>query len=415
MRIKFFWPAAILLLIFGSCNKTDQATYTPASVKEMKIGVLLPLTGSGFSSGESLEASLELAGQDIRDYFATTGIKRTLILEIADTRTDTAEALKQLRTFYGSGIRTVIGPYSSAELSHIRTFADSHGMLIISPSSVAVSLAIPGDNIYRFVSSDVLQGKAMGKMLVEDKEKIVVPVIRNDVWGNDLLQATSDDFTGNGGQMEAPVRYDPGNVDFTIPLTQLDGIIGGLIQHHNPNDIAVYMLSFAEGAKMLASAKSYPNLNMVYWYGGSAFAQNSAAIADTNSALFAYTHGLACPIFGLDQNAAGNWEPLKERIIAQINRVPDVYAFTGYDALWVLVLARLAVDDQADIDILKKSLEFQAGKYYGVTGNTSLDENGDRASANYDFWSVKQDSAGYCWKLTAQYNSLNNVLTRIKP
>ena len=50
---------------------------------------------------------------------------------------------------------------------------------------------------------------------------------------------------------------------------------------------------------------------------------------------------------------------------------------------------------------------------FGATGNTKLDENGDRAVGNYDFWAVKHDSTGYNWKRIAKYNSVSGTLVRL--
>jgi branched-chain amino acid transport system substrate-binding protein len=403
----------LLSILVSGCSKNEPSRYAPIPAKEIRIGVLLALSGSGFSSGESAAVALELARTDIQFFFESAGIQEKLVLDIVDTKTDTAEALKQLAAFYDKGIRLVIGPYSSAELAHIKNFADSHGMLIVSPSSVAVSLAVPNDNIFRFVTSDVIQGKAMSKLLVEDKIKVVVPIIRNDVWGNDLIAATAGAFEKTGGIVQPPVKFEPGTVDFENVLDELDNAVAVELEHHNPNDVAIYLLSFAEGTRIVAEAKKHANLNYVYWYGASAFAQNVSALNDTNAALFSYTHGLPCPLFGLDDAAKFKWEPLRERIQSVTGRVPDVYSFSAYDALWVLVKAYRSAGGNVSIDLLKSAFVYEADNYYGVSGNTQLDENGDRAFGNYDFWAIKSDTLGYAWKRVARYNSLNGTLLRI--
>ncbi len=412
---KFMLSFLLPLLLIGNvaCKKVKETPYNPVIADEIHIGALLPLTGTGFSSGLAMQVSIEFARNDIMDYFNAAGIKSNLIIDIADTRTDTAEALKQLRMFYEKGIRMVVGPYSSAELSHIKAFSDAHGMLIVSPSSVAVSLAIPGDNVFRFVSSDLIQGKAMTKMISEDKIKVLVPLIRNDVWGNDLVAATAADFAKLGGTVHSPVKFETGTDDFSGVLNELDMAVAGELAHYNPNEVAVYLLSFAEGTKIIADAKNHTNLNNVYWYGGSAFAQNASMLEDSNATLFAYTHGLPCPLFGLDDAAINKWQPLRNRIANELGRIPDVYAITAYDALWVLVRTALTVGKNQDIELMKTAFIHEADDFFGASGNTQLDINGDRAVGNYDFWAVKSDSAGYCWKRVARYNSLYGTLVRL--
>ncbi len=405
----------IVASVIISCSKSNDVKYYPQQKNLIQIGVLLSLSGTGFSSGEASQVSLNIARQDILNYFDSVGVRCDLALDIADTRTDTNEALKQLKAFHEKGIRLVIGPYSSAELSAIRSFANDHEMFILSPSSVAISLAIPGDNIFRFVSCDVIQGLAMSKMLSEDKVKMLVPILRNDVWGNDLLKATQTDFVKRGGLVSTPQNYNPASSDFSAVLTQLSEKVTEFLKTYDPNDVAVYMLSFAEGSQILAQAKNYQNLNNVYWYGSSAFAANSSAIADTNAALFAYTHGLPCPVFGLDVAAKSKWQPLREQIKSKIGRYPDVYALTAYDALWVMTKTHLVVGGNTGIENFKKAFVSEADNFFGATGHTLLDVNGDRAIGNYDFWSVKNDSSNYIWKLTACYNSTDGTLVRFKP
>jgi branched-chain amino acid transport system substrate-binding protein len=403
------------LLMIGNvaCNKLKETTYIPSGATEIHVGALLPLSGPGYSSGLGMATSLWLAQQDITVYFTTAGIKEKLVLEMADTKTDTAEALKQLKSFYEKGIRMIIGPYSSAELVHIKNFADTHGMLIVSPSSVAISLALPDDNIFRFVSSDVIQGMAMGKMLSEDKVKVIVPVIRDDLWGNDLVAATAADFIKTGGMVQPSVKYEPGTTGFDAVLHELDTLVAFELTHHNPNEVAVYMLSFAEGTWIMAEAKKYAHLNNVYWYGGSAYAQNASLMNDTNAVLFSYTHGMPCPLYGLDDAAKDKWLPLQDRIASRIGRNPDVYSFTAYDALWVMVRAYLVAGNDPSITRLKNVFVNEAGSYFGASGNTQLDVNGDRVAGNYDFWAVKSDSTGYGWKRVARYNSLYGTLIRL--
>ncbi len=402
----------IIILFTAGCRKT-QTVYQPVIEDEIRIGALLALTGTGYSSGQSLEVSLRLARQDIIDYYASLGMNVNINLVMVDTKTDTAEALNQLRGLYEQGIRLVIGPYSSGEVQAIKSFADAHGMLIVSPSSVAVSLAIPDDNIFRFVSSDVIQGEAMNSMLVEDKIRVIVPLIRDDLWGTDLLATTGKNFIKSGGQVTEPVRYNPALTDFSTVLAQADERVAAELLDHNPNEVAVYMLSFAEGDKILRNAKQHTSLNNVYWYGGSAFAQNASVLQDTNAAMFAYTHGLPCPVFGLDEGAKDKWIPLVERIRSEIGRKPDVYAITGYDALWVGVRTYLAAGNAPDISMLKKIFTSESCNFFGASGNTLLNINGDRAHGNYDFWSVKYDTTGFAWKRVARYNSVTGQLSRI--
>jgi len=412
---KFIFFLVSLFLIFTSCEKhctwQNENEYKQRPV--FRIGVLLSLSGSGASTGQSTKVSIDLARQDITAWLGTIGSIDRFQINIADTKTDTAEALKQIRNFYNQGIRLVIGPYSSAEVAAIKTFADSHGILVVSPSSVAVSLAIPGDNIFRFVTCDLIQGKAMAAMLAADNIRTIIPMIRNDVWGNDLLGATADNFTGQGGIVNPAMKYDPKASSFTSELALLDSTVSRLLASYNNHELAVYLCSFGEGTAILAAAGNYPHLKMIRWYGSSAFAQNASLLADTAASGFASSHDLPCPIFGLDETAKDKWQPLIERIQLILGRVPEVYALTAYDVVWIGVKTHIYTGLQRDIAMFKSAFTSEAANYFGVTGNTTLDANGDRAYGNYDFWAVKQIQSSRQWQVVARYNSATGTLTRL--
>jgi branched-chain amino acid transport system substrate-binding protein len=134
-----------------------------------------------------------------------------------------------------------------------------------------------------------------------------------------------------------------------------------------------------------------------------------------NAAHFAETHNFPCPIFGLDESAKSKWGPLVERIKTAIGRQPEVYALTAYDALWVLALSAVSAGKDTGITNMKNIFVLQASNFFGVTGNTRLNENGDRAEGNYDFWAIRPIGPALDWRKTAQYNSATGVLTRYMP
>ena len=263
------------------------------------------------------------------------------------------------------------------------------------------------------MTSDRIQGKAMAAILSADSVRTIVPMIRNDVWGNDLLGATTDNFTSQGGIMNPAVKYDPNAGSFSSELTLLDSTVSGLLASYNISELAVYLCSLGEGTAILHAAVNYPHLKMIRWYGSSAYAQNATLLADTTASGFALSHNLPCPIFGLDETAKDKWQPLIARIQSVLGRAPEVYALTAYDAVWVGVRTYIYTGLHRDIAMFKSAFTSEAANYFGVTGNTTLDANGDRAFGNYDFWAVKQIQSSRQWQIVARYNSATGTLTRL--
>jgi len=409
--VQFVISGLIGLIIF-SCTRKNEIVYQPVQGTTAMVGVMLSLSGGGSSSGESSQAALDLAVNDINGFMMACEAGFSVKLVVADTRTDTAEALVQIAQLYNQGVRVVIGPYSSAEVAAVKFFVDQHGMLLISPSSVAVSLAIPGDNVFRFVSCDLIQGEAMSKMLTGDGIRLVIPLVRNDLWGADLLTATATEFSKTGGMFAEPMFFDPASGPSPEQLNQLNTLVINTFHQYSPDEVAVYLLSFGEGTTILRRASGYNGLDSVDWYGGSAYALNGTVKSDTQASQFASGHNFPCPLYGLAPGARSKWEPLMQRIEAVIHRQPEVYALTAYDALWVAALSLNLTGLNPDIEHLKTVFTHQASIFSGVTGNTILNDAGDRAGGNYDFWAIRPINEGFDWKVVAGYNSDTGILTR---
>jgi len=413
--VNFFLGLMAILaasILLSSClKKQDDEWNQPVS--ELRIGALLALTGDGSSFGTSAAVSIRLGQQDINAWLNAISKKTTVSVTIADTRTDTAVALDRLRDFYQKGIKYIVGPTTSAELAALKPFADSHGMILVSPSSIAASLAIPNDNIFRFVTSDLMQGQAMAELLLEDSVKAIIPVVRNDVWGNDLIEATAAAFTARGGMVMPVLHYAPDALNYAELLTSADSLAGTLLTSYQSSQIAVYLCSFSEGTGLLKEASNWHNLGLISWYGSSAYAQNPSPLTDTTAASFASKHKLPCPTFGLDEACRDKWEPLKNRIKSVTGTNPDVYSLAAYDAVWVGIRTLLLSGTNVEIATFKSAFVTEAGNYWGVTGNCELDINGDRKTCNYDFWAIRRNSSGFYWKVVASYNSATGYITRI--
>lgn len=87
------WLAFLLILLFSGCCKKETA-YIPAADSDLRMAAMLAITGGGASTGQSSKVSLEIARKDIENYLLKLGVNKKVSLQVVDTGTDTAEALK---------------------------------------------------------------------------------------------------------------------------------------------------------------------------------------------------------------------------------------------------------------------------------------------------------------------------------
>jgi len=189
-----------------------------AELQEVALGALLSLTGDLASAGESSQAALELALRDINEYLAEIVSPMRVKLIIEDTGADPAIALEKLRKLAAAGAAIVIGPQSSAEVAAVKEYADDNDILLVSQQSTAPSLAIAGDNVFRFALNDTLQAEAVADRIWKDGIRAVIPMQRGDVWGDDLAAAIKHSFEQRGGIILEGLRYSPSADDFSSEL-----------------------------------------------------------------------------------------------------------------------------------------------------------------------------------------------------
>jgi branched-chain amino acid transport system substrate-binding protein len=313
------------------------------------------------------------------------------------------------------GIKIIIGPSTSANVNQIRNYANSHGIMLVSPSSTAPSLSLPGDNIFRFVPDDTHQAQAVSSLMWKDGIRIIVPFWRTDIYGNDLVSEVKNSFEKIGGRFVDGVGYTPHTGDLSASLNRINFIIWDqdlklleaklkkAISNYGVSKVGIYFVAYDEVAPIFIQAQGHDILSDVKWFGSDGSALNNKVVRNTDAAIFATKTGFANPIFGVENESNSKFKRVEALIEKDIERIPRSYASTAYDALWVAALAENQTKqaNNNNIEQLKDAFTRIANSYTGITGNTSLDQNGDRKYGDYEYWVVTEDknnSGSYIWK-----------------
>ncbi len=128
--------------------------------------------------------------------------------------------------------------------------------MLISPSSTAISLAIPNDYLFRFVPNDAAQSFAIARALVSQNIKDIVVVNQQSVYGTGLANATIVRFAALGGHAEAEVQYSTIATDFTPTLTTMQSEYQSAVGKYGASSVAIVAIGFQEVGNMLVQAKS---------------------------------------------------------------------------------------------------------------------------------------------------------------
>jgi branched-chain amino acid transport system substrate-binding protein len=377
----------LLALALGAASCGDDSA-GPDDSNQLVVGALLSLTGPGRTLGQTSEAALQLAADDLNARLRDEGSPTRVSLRIQDTGLDPARALDRLSALAEEGVRIFIGPQSSSEIVALKAFADSAGVVVLSQGSTAGSLSIADDNVFRLVPDDAREGQAMVELLRQDGIETVVPLWRQDAGNQGLHDAVERLFTEAGGTVTAGASYPPGTTDFSTPLAAIRSEIEAAVAQGGAATVAVYFAAFEESAVgIFVTASGDPVFSQVRWYGGDGMVQSALVLADPTAAAFAAATELRAPTYGLDDALIQQNAALIDAIEARSGLTADAFTLAAYDALHVATLAYAEVG-LGSIEEYRSELLSQAEAYTGATGPTGLNAAGDRAVGDYDFYQV---------------------------
>ena len=89
----------------------------------------------------------------------------------------------------------LVGMGYSSHLEQSASYVGSNNMLVISHASQAANLEID-DNMFRLVPSDSNQAPVVVAMIEDAGIEVLVPLIRDDTWGDGILGAMVNSFNG---------------------------------------------------------------------------------------------------------------------------------------------------------------------------------------------------------------------------
>jgi len=379
--------AALIVTAAASIVASPAPAQPAGPTTVLPVGALLSITGGGSSLGNTSRAALEVAAARWNQRLASTETRVTL--DIVDTGQDPARAVTGFQALAARGVRIIIGPQSSSEVAAIQPLANAQGILVVSQGSTASSLAMPDDNVFRFVPNDHVEGRATVDLLARQGVRTLVPLWRDDRGNQGLADSVRAAATADGIQVTPGFRYEPDTTDYTPALQAVAAQVAAATQQVGAGHVGVYLAGFEEVADVLAAARTQPGLASVRWYGGDGSAQATQLVDNRAAAGFAVAaQGFPSPLVALPAASARANAALIRQISRRAHATPDAFALSAYDAFNVAVQTLRHAGPNPTGPALRAAFASTAAGYPGVTGTIRLDEFGDRASDPYAYWSI---------------------------
>ena len=194
---------AVALVLAACAGGNDGAgggeTSAPPEASPLIIGTLLPQTGSLAFLGPPEIAGVDLAVQEINEAGGVLGAD--VGLEHADSSdADNAEVATQSVTdLQSKGVQVIIGAASSAVTRNVVEDITNAEIVQISPANTATDLSGKDPYYFRTAPSDLLQGAALGKLILGDGYANVGVLVFNEDYGTSLRDVLKTTLEAEGG------------------------------------------------------------------------------------------------------------------------------------------------------------------------------------------------------------------------
>ncbi|MDM7884493.1 MULTISPECIES: ABC transporter substrate-binding protein [Curtobacterium] len=204
----------------ASCKAPD----TPGT-DALKIGTILPLTGTLSYLNPPAESGVGLAVEDIN---AAGGVldKDVSIDPATDSgdSNDMTVSSSAATKLVNAKVPVVIGAESSSVTLNVIDQLTSNCMVQISPANTATDLSGYSSHYYRTAPPDSVQGSALGQLITGDGNATVAFLVFNDTYGTGLRDTVQKAVEDSGGQVVYGGKgkgqeFPPGQTTFSSEVT----------------------------------------------------------------------------------------------------------------------------------------------------------------------------------------------------
>ncbi|MFT0533899.1 ABC transporter substrate-binding protein [Castellaniella hirudinis] len=360
---------------------------SPALAADIKIGVLVPLTGTSAIQGKDISRGIQLAAQRINQGFdipqkdgSTIRVDPKVLggeikLVIEDTESRPASALDAMRKLVNvDKVPVVLGVLSSGVCVPTGQFAQQAKVVEICSSSTSPELRKIGPYLFSTMGLDDLMGRAVAEFAQGDSGGSTLATLStNNPFGVGMeIQACQQLESAGKGKCVTKVRYEEGKSDYNADLRRTVS--------QDP-DMVMFTAYGAEARLLMQEAYQQGIQVGKNWYAD----YPSLWITDIEK-----TPEIGEGIKGLEPGSAG---PAYDAYSADYKQAfgespTSVFGSYAYDSAMLVALA-IQQAGAANADAIRDALTPVSQNYAGVTGDKAFDEDGMQKTESYRHVIVK--------------------------
>lgn len=211
---RSFLPRAIALAAFALAGAAH------AQTEPIKVGFMLPATGTYANLGTMIENGFKLQVQEQGGKLAGREVQYFKV----DDESDPAKAADNVnKLIKRDAVDVLIGTVHSGVAMTMAKAAKESNTLLIVPNAGADAITGPmcAKNIFRTSFTNWQPAYAMGKVAADRGHKKAITITWNYAAGNESVKGFTEGFEAGGGKVTQALNLPFPNVEFQALLTQI--------------------------------------------------------------------------------------------------------------------------------------------------------------------------------------------------
>ncbi len=324
----------------------------------VRIGIVLPLSGSMAEYGENGRDGLTLAAAQLS---SQQGVKkfRLIYQDSLGTPQGTVQAVRRLIDV--DRVRFIIGGLTSSGVLAAAPYAQEHGVLFFTPAASAPGIPEIGNLVFRNWPGDNLIASKFGQAAHDELKVQTVAIlsVSND-YGNTNATYFAKSFTASGGSVLLRRDFAQGTADFRPLITGI-AALRGLGK--------VYVVAYPDAYRSI-----FPEITASRIPKGSILASDTFFSPQLLAQVGPSAEGTICAVAA---KPGGDYKPRQQFIAAyraRFKKDPGLVSDTAYDAL-MLVVTGVNETDGSPLAVAQWLHKLR--DYPGAAGPLTFSNSGD--------------------------------------
>lgn len=348
--VGFLILVLLTVLLFYFNKKSEEG--------EIKIGVVLSITGKGATYGNWSLTGMQLAVDELNK--TATFSSRPIRLIVEDSQSITNKAVSAFNKLIEiDKVSVIVGMVLSDEVLACAPIANNTKTVLFTPGAGSVKIRDAGDYVFRNRESADIQANKLAEYCVNTLGyKSIGIIYSNAANGISYRDSFSEAVKRYGGIVAVKEGFNEGETNFRTQLLNL--------KKFKIN--AVYIAGLdSEIGRILKQAREM-NYDIQFLASAGAVSEKVIEIAGVSA------EGLICSTGSFDTTSTNiNVQNFIDNYYKRYNEKPEFVAANSYDAIFMIANIMKTITTGENI----KEKLYMVKNFDGVSGNTSFDEYGD--------------------------------------